>query len=65
MIDDSAARRCAKTLGMEMLGTGGMLVLAKKRGLIESVSDALKKLQDAGLYVSQEIVELLKQQAGE
>lgn len=29
MVDDRAARRCAKTLGIQLLGTGGMLVLSK------------------------------------
>lgn len=65
VIDDRAARNCAKTLGIPMLGTGGILVLAKKRGLIDSVSEALKKLQDAGLYISDKIVDLLKKQASE
>lgn len=65
VVDDRAARNCAKTLGISTLGTGGILVLAKKQGLIESVSEALQKLQDVGLYVSDEIIKLLKQQAGE
>ncbi len=65
VIDDRAARNCAKTLGIPMLGTGGILVLAKRRGLIDSVSEALKKLQDAGLYISEDIIDLLKRQAGE
>jgi predicted nucleic acid-binding protein len=65
MIDDRAARRCAQTFGIKTLGTGGVLVLAKKRGLITSVTDELKKVQDAGLWLSDEIVALLKEQAGE
>ncbi len=28
IIDDAAARRCARTLGVRMLGTGGVLLLA-------------------------------------
>jgi predicted nucleic acid-binding protein len=65
LIDDRAARNCAKTLGLSMLGTGGILVLAKRRGLIDSVGKTLIKLQDVGLYISEEIVFLLKKQAGE
>ena len=65
VIDDKAARNCAKTLGVKMLGTGGILVLAKKRGLINSVGEALNKLQNVGLFISDEIVNLLKQQVGE
>ena len=55
LIDDRAARKCADTLGIKTLGTGGILVLAKKRGLIENVSAELKKLNDAGLWISDEV----------
>lgn len=65
VIDDRAARNCAKSLGIPTLGTGGILVLAKKRGLINSVGEALKRLENVGLYISDEIIELLKKQAGE
>ncbi len=65
MIDDAAARRCARALGIATLGTGGALVLAKRRGLIESVGDRLQLLQDAGLWLSEDVINLLKQQAGE
>ena len=63
MIDDAAARRCARTLGIATLGTGGAIVLAKRRGLIESASDRLQRLRDEGLWLSEEVVSLLKQQA--
>jgi predicted nucleic acid-binding protein len=65
MIDDRAARNCARTLGIQAVGTGGALVLAKRRGLIPSVSVALQQLLDAGLWLSDEIVTLLRTQAGE
>ncbi len=65
LVDDRAARNCAKTLGIPTLGTGGVLVLAKRRGLIDSVGDSLKRLQNAGLYISNEIIDLLKKQADE
>ena len=65
MVDDKAARRCAKTLGIKTLGTGGMLVLAKRRGLIESVSNELDNLRTAGLWMSDELVDLFLEEAGE
>ena len=65
MIDDRAARSCARTLGIQAVGTGGALVLAKRRGLIPSVSIALQQLLDAGLWLSDEIMTLLRSQAGE
>jgi predicted nucleic acid-binding protein len=65
VIDDAAARRCARTIQVPMLGTGAVLVLAKRRGLIPSVESSLQELRDAGLWLSDEIVTFLIQQAGE
>jgi predicted nucleic acid-binding protein len=65
MVDDYAARQCAKTLGIATLGTGGMLVLAKRRGIISSVQPALIAVRRAGLWLSEEVVSLLLTQAGE
>ncbi len=65
VVDDRAARRCAQTLGLVTLGTGGVLLLAKRRGLIPTVSPRIQALRDAGLWLSEDLVNLLKQQAGE
>jgi len=65
MVDDKAARRCAKTLGIQTLGTGGMLVLAKRRKLIKSLAIELEKLRNAGLWLSDELVNLFLEEAGE
>ena len=65
MVDDAGARRCARTCGIPILGTGGALILAKRRGLIASVAESLTALRTAGLWLSDELVTLLKQQAGE
>lgn len=63
LIDDGAARACAKTLGIPFIGAGGLLVLAKRRGLISSFDSALQKVMEAGLWLSSDVVWLLKQQA--
>jgi predicted nucleic acid-binding protein len=65
MLDDHAARQCAKTLGISTLGTGGMLILAKQRGILLSVADALEKLRAAGMWISDDLVKLLTTKAGE
>jgi predicted nucleic acid-binding protein len=65
MIDDGRARSCARTLNLSYLGTGGALVIAQRRGLIPSVTDALGAIRDAGIWLSTEVEQLLKQQAGE
>ena len=65
VVDDLAARRCAKTFGIQTLGTGGLLVLAKRRGLIDSVKSRVQRIRDAGLWLSDSVVKLLIREAGE
>jgi predicted nucleic acid-binding protein len=65
VIDDLDARRCAQALAIPMLGTGGVLLLAKRRGLIASVGESLDKIRAAGLWLSDEVVALIQSQAGE
>ena len=65
VVDDLAARRCASVFGIKTLGTGGMLILAKHRGLIGSVRDAVGLLRDSGLYLSDSVVQILVTEAGE
>lgn len=65
IVDDRAARRCGQALGITTIGTGGILIRAKRRGLIKSVSSGIEALRDAGLWLSDHVVKLLKQQAGE
>lgn len=65
IVDDLAARRCAHAFGVRTLGTGGLLVLAKRRGLIDSVKGRVQQLRDAGLFLSDSVVQLLISEAGE
>jgi len=65
VIDDMDARRCARTLNIPILGTGGLLVLAKRRGLLTSVAEGIARLRDAGLWLSDDIARILANQAGE
>ncbi|MBD2245401.1 DUF3368 domain-containing protein [Nostoc sp. FACHB-888] len=65
VVDDRAARRCGQALSITTIGTGGLLVLAKRRGIISSILPNIQALRDAGLWLSDTVVTLLKQQAGE
>jgi predicted nucleic acid-binding protein len=47
------------------IGTLGIIVLAKRRGIIKSVRQSLKKLQDAGFWISDTLVEGICREAGE
>lgn len=65
VVDDLSARRCARTLNIRTIGTGALMVLAKRRGLIKSVRSHLGLLRDAGLYLSDSIVDILAIKANE
>lgn len=65
VLDDMLAKKCARSLDIPTMGTGTVLILAKEQGLIESVEQSLRKLQQAGLWISEPIIQLLKHKAGE
>jgi predicted nucleic acid-binding protein len=51
VVDDKAARKCAKVLGINYLGTIGIIVRAKKHGLIEQAKPLLQELPKYGFYI--------------
>lgn len=65
IVDDLAARRCSKLFGIRTIGTGGLLVLAKQKGIIQSVIEPIEKLRQSGLYLSENVVDILKAKSGE
>ena len=52
VLDDALARRVAKTLGIPFTGTLGLLLDAKRVGLISSVAPLLDQLQDLRFRLS-------------
>jgi predicted nucleic acid-binding protein len=65
LLDDAAARRCAKVFGVPMRGTLSFVALAKKRGLIPACRPVFDRMLSAGLYVSPALVEQVALAAGE
>lgn len=65
IVADRVAQRCGQGVGIITIGTGGLLILVKRRGLIPSICPGIQALRDAGLWLSDTLVNLLKQQAGE
>ena len=57
ILDDRAARKCAEALGIPVRGTLGVLLAAKRHGLIPQVQPALDALVQAGLRLSPEVAE--------
>jgi predicted nucleic acid-binding protein len=59
MLDDAAARSAATQLNLQVIGTGGFLAIASRRGLVDSLTDALHSVQQSGLWLSPNLIELL------
>lgn len=56
VLDDRAARACARTFGVQTRGTLGLLVLAKREGVIETVRPAIDALLAAGYHLGADLV---------
>jgi len=56
LIDERKGRAAAQQLGINVIGAGGIVILARKRGLIESATDLLDSLETiAGMYISADL----------
>lgn len=56
IIDDLSARRCATALGIPVRGTLGLVLTAKRRGQIPAARPVLEKLRQAGMYLSDRVL---------
>ena len=56
LIDDRSARNIAEYLGLQVKGTFGVLVEAKRRGLILSFREAALKMKEQGIRFSEELI---------
>lgn len=65
IIDDNAAKKTAKYLGLTVTGILGVLIKAKQSGIISSVKNAITKIQSNGFYINENIIKLTLKQAGE
>ena len=57
IIDEIAARNFAESLSLNPIGTIGLLRIAKKKGLIQSVKPFLMELREKGMWLSKQIIE--------
>ena len=65
IIDDKAARNTAQSLGLKVIGTVGLILLAKRKGHYNEVGPVIEKLVKRGFRLSKELVELILKEAGE
>lgn len=65
VLDDLAARRCARSLGLPMIGTLGIVVLCRHRGLISAARPVIEALCNAGLRLKPRLVDEALAKVGE
>lgn len=65
IIDDNAAKKTAKFLGLPVTGTMGVLLKAKRSGLIGAVAPLLNAIKDNGFYISDQVMQLVLREADE
>jgi predicted nucleic acid-binding protein len=65
ILDDLAARKVARRRHLPVIGTAGILLLAKTQGLIPAVQPALDALITAGLYLHPAVYRQMLRRAGE
>lgn len=65
VIDDLAARKCAVALGIPVRGTLGIVLLAKRRGIIPAARSVMEDLLRGGLYLSRNVLDEALRRVGE
>ena len=65
LIDDLPARAAAKNLGFAVTGTAGILVRAKRQGLLPAVRPVLETLHVRCFRLSTELIKAILAEAGE
>jgi predicted nucleic acid-binding protein len=65
LLDDAKARKYAKLLNVEVIGTLGLLKIAKSRGVIPSVKKIISDMLAEGYYIEDKLVTQILEDAGE
>ncbi len=65
IIDDLAGRKCAARLGIPVRGTLGIVLAAKKRGVIHQARPVIEEMMKTGLYLSKKVLDKALERVGE
>lgn len=65
LLDDSLARRTAQAAGLTVMGTLGVLLEAKSRGFTESIGPLMERLENTGMWISEDVQRRILRLAGE
>ena len=65
VLDDDPARKLATELGLRVIGTAGVLILAKERQLIPAARPCLDALIENRFFLARTLYELILKRVGE
>jgi predicted nucleic acid-binding protein len=65
LADDADARTIARSRGLPVVGTLGVLLAAKRRQLIDGVAPVIERMETLGMFVSARLREEVLRIAGE
>ena len=65
ILDDLAARRCTASLGIPIQGTLGLMLVAKRLGMIAEIRPMIDALRQSGFFMSDRLVQRILRSAGE
>lgn len=65
LLDDARARKIAGRLKIKQIGTIGLLLRAKRMGLIRSIKPSIEALIDNGIYIRKQLINAVLHEAGE
>jgi predicted nucleic acid-binding protein len=65
LLDDARARKIAQRLNIKQIGTIGLLLRAKRRGLVENIRPHIDALIENGIYIRRELTDAVLKNAGE
>lgn len=64
VIDDLAGRKCARAIGLRVIGTVGLVIAAHRLGQIDDPRKALLDLRASGMWVSDVVIDQALRLAG-
>jgi uncharacterized protein len=65
ILDDRPARHRARALGLNVIGTLGVLLMAKEERVLESIRPSLDALMNTGFYIAPDLYDQVLTSAGE
>jgi len=65
VLDDLQARKCATLFDIPLIGSIGLMILAKRKSLIDLAKPKIEKLKAAGLHIDNTMLGRIYMRIGE